>query len=360
MKLQAVDVSDPDNCNLPPQPARVVVGGLPTIPGSTMYKKRNYFMSNLDNLRKILIQEPRGYPCQNVNFIVPPTDEEAKFGYVIGEQACVYPLMSGHNTICVATVLLETGMVEMVEGKNDFKLEAPGGVVDITAFCEGGKAKSIKILNFASFVHFLDVDVDVPHLGRVVASVAYGGMHYAVVDVDNEVNKKTLGGLRIQPHNGRALCRYGEMIKVACREQYPVTHPTLDYPGCDILAFVSDHPTRADADGLNTVVMSNGALDWAKEETWTGMLDRSPCGSGTSAVMAVRHRRGLLKVGEGFVHEGIVGTIFKGVVEGEEDVGGVKGIRPSIEGRGWVTQICQVVLNPNDPFLEGYTVGDIW
>ena len=340
----------------------MVVGGLPTVPGQTMYEKRSYFMSNnkLDNLRKILIQEPRGYPCQNVNFIVPPTDKEAKFGYIIGEQARVYPLMSGHNTICVATVLLETGMVEMVEGLNEFKLEAQGGIVEITALCEGGKAKSIKILNFASFVHHLDVTVDVPSLGKIVASVAYGGMHYAVVDVDNEVNKATLGGLKIQPSGGRKLCRYGEMIKVACREQYPVSHPTLKYKGCDILAFVSDRPTRSDADGLNTVVMSNGVLDWAREETWTAMLDRSPCGSGTSAVMAVRHRRGLLKVGQAFVHEGIVGTVFKGVVEREEEVGGVMGIRPSIEGQGWVTQFCQVVLNPGDPFMEGYTVGDIW
>jgi len=248
----------------------------------------------------------------------------------------------------------------MTNGLNIFKLEAPGGLVTISAECSAGKALSIKILNYPSFVHHLDVPVEVPHLGPMVASVAYGGMHYAVVDVDDERNAEALGGVRIRREDGKRLCRMGEMIKVACREQYPVNHPTLDYPGCDILVFVSSNPTHSDAHGLNTVVMSNGDLDWENESTWTAMLDRSPCGSGTCAVMSVRHKRGLLGVGETFVHEGILGTTFEGKLEEEVEVAGIKGIRPSIMGKGWITQICQVVCDPTDPFSEGYQVGDIW
>jgi proline racemase len=342
------------------EPARIVVSGLPNIPGSTLYDKRAYMMDHLDHYRKMLIQEPRGYPCQNVDYILPACDPSAAFGFVVGEQAKVYPLMSGHNTICVATVLLETGMVPMVEPVSSFILEAPGGLVKIEAKCANGKALEIKLFNVPAFSHCTDITVkDVPELGDVACSVAYGGMHYCIVQA-------TSIGLSLTPENGKNIVKFGEMIKTACREQFPVNHPEFDYPGCDILVFRSNETTQPGAHGKNAVVMSNGELDWNKPETWTGMIDRSPCGSGTSAVMADMWAHGELKLNQTFVHESIVGSLFTGMlveeveIEGKDGAANIKCVKPTIAGRAWITQYCQVVVDPSDPFQEGFTVGDIW
>eukprot|EP00931_Biecheleriopsis_adriatica_P118745 TRINITY_DN94073_c0_g1_i1.p1 TRINITY_DN94073_c0_g1~~TRINITY_DN94073_c0_g1_i1.p1 ORF type:complete len:203 (+),score=29.56 TRINITY_DN94073_c0_g1_i1:661-1269(+) len=202
----------------------------------------------------------------------------------------------------------------------------------------------------------MDVEIDVPGgVGKVRLDIAYGGMHYALVDASQV-------GLELQPGNGREICRLGEMIKVACREQHPVNHPEFDYPGCDILVFTENQRREGNTVyGRNTAVMSNAKLDWERPETWTAMLDRSPCGTGTSAVMAQLHARGRLGLGEDFVHESIVGSRFIGRLEEETIVGGdVAAVVPTISGRAWITQYCEVVCDPTDPFPEGYTVGDIW
>ena len=185
-------------------------------------------------------------------------------------------------------------------------------------------------------------------------------MQYAVVDAARI-------GLTLEPRFGRELCRIGEMIKVAARQQHPVNHPEFDYPGPDILVFRGPGTRLPGGGGLrarNAVVMSNGELDWDRPETWTGMLDRSPCGTGTCAVMAVLHARGELAVGEVLVHESIIGSEFVGQLHAEVAVGegprAVRGVVPSVSGRAWVTQRATVVCDPSDPFPEGYTVGDIW
>ncbi|GMI25924.1 hypothetical protein TeGR_g14883 [Tetraparma gracilis] len=334
-------------------------------------------MTHLDHLRKLLITEPRGYPCQNVDFILPPTDPRAAFGFVIGEQAKVYPLMSGHNTICVATVLLESNLVPMQYPVTKFLLEAPGGLVEITAQCESEKATKIKILNVPAFVHALNLQVTgvpsagvgSPSLPPITVDLAYGGMHYCVVDAA----QPALGGLPLVPSNGKRICRLGEMIKTRCREQHPVNHPSPDlhYPGCDILVFRSENTTQPGASARNAVVMSNGGLDWENEGTWSAMLDRSPCGTGTCAVMAVLHAKQQLGLGEDFVHESIVGSLFTGRLLEEKVVwaggeGGsagdsrVVGVQPTVEGQAWITQHCKVVLHETDPFPAGFTVSDIW
>jgi len=203
--------------------------------------------------------------------------------------------------------------------------------------------------------------VDVPEFGKVTLDIAYGGMHYAIVDAASV-------GLIIDPARGKEICRLGEMIKVAAREQHPVFHPELDYPGCDILVFREPEQRR---DGRlyakNAVVMSNNELDWSRPETWTGMIDRSPCGTGTCAVMAAMHARGELALGEEFVHESILGSQFIGRLVEETYVGGghryaeeVPAVIPVVSGRAWITQYCQVVCDPSDPFPVGYRVGDIW
>jgi proline racemase len=155
------------------------------------------------------------------------------------------------------------------------------------------------------------------------------------------------------------------MIKVACREQFPVHHPdpTIDYPGVDILVFrekATRNEDNSTVHARNTVPMSNNVLDWDKPETWTSMLDRSPCGTGTCAVMAVMHAKGELKTGEAFIHESIVGSIFTGTIVEETTVCGRSAIVPQVEGSAWITQYSQVVVDSHDPFKEGYKVGDIW
>lgn len=262
----------------------------------------------------------------------------------------------------VATALLETGMVPIPALGDDgtavaeFTLEAPGGLIDIRARCRHGKAEMITLRNVPAFVppsHAGGVTVEVPDgVGPVRVDVAFGGMWYAVVEAADV-------GLTLDPARGKEIVRLGEMIKVATREQHPVNHPEFDYPGTDILVFRGP-PASPGAHAQNAVVMSNNELDWDRPETWTGMIDRSPCGTGTCAVMAVMHARGELGLGEDFVHESIVGTTFTGRLVAETTIDGMPAVVPEVSGQGWVTQHCTVVCDPSDPFPEGYTVGDIW
>ena len=191
-------------------------------------------------------------------------------------------------------------------------------------------------------------------------------MFYVIVDAASV-------GLRLEPAHGKQICRLGEMIKIATREQHPVNHPEFDYPGPDIIVFREPAERRPATAGKpaslrarNAVVMSNGTLDWDRQETWTGMLDRSPCGTGTCAVMAALHARGELRVGEDFVHESIIGTEFVGRLLEETTLrrrragGSTRAVVPTIAGRAWITQHATVICDPTDPFPEGYTVGDIW
>jgi proline racemase len=368
------------DCHAGGEPARVVLSGVPAFPkGSdttTALLKRSYMMEHLDHLRKILLLEPRGYPCQNANFVFDESSSSSSSSspsrplqYVIAEQNKIYPLMSGHNTICVATALLECGVIPQSsqEPTTKFTLEAPAGPIHITAKCQDGKAISIAFTNAPSFAERMNLVVEVPHgIGPVTVDIAYGGMWYAVVDLEQFQTSTTntnpvLQTLRLQDNMAAELCRVGEMIKVACREQFPVQHPTEDYPGVDILVFRGPATPGSGAHAKNAVVMSNNVLDWEKPETWTAMLDRSPCGTGTCAVMAVLHARGQLQVGEPFVHESIVGSKFTGTILQETTLqDGRSAIIPQIEGSAYIAQYSEVVVDPTDPFPEGYRVADIW
>lgn len=327
------------------------------VPGNTMFEKMQYFQENCDGIRKLLLREPRGYPAQNVDLILAPTQPEAAAGYIIMEHV-EYPPMSGHNTICTATVLLETGMVPMIEPVTHVTLEAPAGLIKIEAECSNGRVTGVTFENQPAFAVHLDVEIDVPEIGKVTVDVAYGGMWYVITDVERL-------GYRLVPEEGRKLARVGEMIKAAAREQLPVTHPlNPDISGISIIvlrgsASVSEDGTP-NASARNTVVVSTGTLDWEKPETWTGALDRSPCGSGTSATMAVLHAKGQLALNEDFVHESIIGTKFVGRLVAETQVGQYAAVVPTIKGRAWITAHTSIVLDPTDPFPEGFTVGDIW
>jgi len=331
----------------------VVIGGMPSIPGNTAFEKRTYIMENMDSIRKLLLLEPRGYPCQNANIIFPSNNPKAAFLVVIMEQNKIYPAMSGHNMICVATALLESGMLPMKEPITEFGLEAPSGLISIRAECHKGKVTRVYLKNAPSFVAHLDLEVTVPELGKVRVDVAFGGMWYAIVNAASV-------GLELIPKMGKQIVRLGEMIKVATREQYPVKHPLINYPGCDIMAFRGPPSKGSKAHFSNAVVMSNNDLDWNAPETWTGMIDRSPCGTGTCAIMATMYARGELKLNQEFIHDSIIGSTFVGKLLDTAQVGPYQGVVAEIAGQAWITQHCQVVVHPTDPFPDGYTVGDIW
>jgi proline racemase len=334
------------------EPGRVILGGVPDVPGRTMFEKMQYFERHLDGLRRRMLREPRGYPAANCNILLPPTDPAAVVGYIIMEQV-EYPPMSGTNTICVATALIEMGMVEVREPRTEFVLESPAGLVAISAEVEHGRAKRITFENVPSFVMALDVLVDVPHLGRVQVDLAWGGMIYVIADAVSL-------GLELTPDRAGELVKVGEMIKVATREQAPQVHPENEAVVGPTIALLSGPPSGPHADLRNTVVVSTGILDWTRPDSWTGALDRSPCGTGTCAKMATLHARGLLPLARDFRHEGVLGTVFTGRLISETTVGGRAAVVPTISGRAFVTGHARYVLDPDDPFPEGFTVGDIW
>lgn len=331
---------------------RVITGGVLHVPGSSMFEKKTYLEQHADSLRKWMLREPRGYPAANCNLLLPTTDARADAGFVIMEQV-EYPPMSGTNTICVATALIETGMVTALEPITRLVLETPAGLVEIRADVQNGKVKLVTFENVPSFATHLDAKIDVPHLGTVTVDVAYGGMFYVIADVEPL-------GMRLVPEEGREIARVGEMIKAAAREQLPVAHP--ENPGIQgvTIAELTGPALTPGAASRNAVVVSTGKLDWSRPATWTGALDRSPCGTGTCARMAVLHAKGKLRLNEPFHHEGILGTVFTGVLLRETQVGPYAAVVPALSGTAWITGFSHYVLDPEDPFPEGFTVGDIW
>src|SRR3984893_13027085 len=286
------------------EPGRVIVGGVLDVPGATMFEKRLYLEQHADHIRKRMLREPRGCPGLCVNLIHPPTRAEADAGFVIMEQTD-YPPMSGSNTICVATVLLETGMLPMVEPITEIVLEAPAGLIAVRAEVANGKVKSVTFRNVPAFAVHLDAPLEVPQLGTLTVDVAYGGMFYVIADAPSL-------GLRLTPDEGREIVRIGEMIKAAAREQIPVSHPENAAVNGFSVALLSGPAHGPDADLRNAVVISSGAVDWDRPDTWTGVLDRSACGTGTCARMATLWARGRLPLGKAFRHEGILGPTFVG------------------------------------------------
>ena len=331
---------------------RVITGGVADVPGATMFEKMRYIERHHDDLRKCMLREPRGFPAANCNLILPSTHPEADAGFIIMEQV-EYPPMSGTNTICVATALIEMGIVDHTEPVTTLKLESPAGLIEIEAEVSDGRVTSVTFLNVPAFAVHIDQVIDVPHLGKVTVDVAWGGMFYVIADAESL-------GLKLEPGQAGKIARVGEMIKAAAAEQLPCAHPEQpDVTGVTI-GVISGPPTHPNATQKNAAIVSTGTLDWSREETWTGALDRSPCGTGTSAKMATLYARGELGLNEDFHHEGILGTMFTGRLIDTCRVGEYDAVIPTITGQAWITAISQYVINPDDPFPEGFTVGDIW
>jgi len=348
--IQAVDL------HAAGEPGRVIVGGVLDVPGTTMFEKMTWLQTHGDDLRLRMLREPRGYPAANCNLILPTTHAEAQAGFVIMEQV-EYPGMSGTNTICVVTTLLETGMLPMTEPTTDVVLESPAGLIRVHAECRNGKVRGVTFTNVPAFATHLDRPIEVPQLGTVTVDVAYGGMFYVIADAAQF-------GFRLTPDEGRDITRTTEMIKAAAAEQLPVVHP--DQPGFAGITIgqLSGPPHDPANSCRNAVTVSTGILDWNKPSTWTGVIDRSPCGTGTSAKMAILHAKGQLGLHEDFRHEGILGTVFTGRLIATTTVGAGAQARtavvPTITGTAWITGFASYVVDPEDPFPNGYTVGDIW
>jgi len=334
------------------EPGRVITGGVLDVPGQTMFDKKCWIEQHADHIRLRMLREPRGYPAANCNLVLPSNHPEADAGYVIMEQV-EYPPMSGTNTICVVTVLIETGMVKAVEPVTHLKLETPAGLIGVEAEVRDGKVKRVTFRNVPAFAAYLDAPVEVRGLGTVKVDVAYGGMFYVIADAAPL-------GLALRPDEARDVVRVAEMIKAATQEQLPVVHPENPAISGVSIAQLSGPPMRPDAHRRNTVVVSTGKLDWERPSSWTGALDRSPCGTGTCAKMAALHAKGQLGLNEDFVHEGILGTIFTGRLVEEAQVGKYRAVVPTLSGQAWITGFAQYVVDPEDPFPNGFTVGDIW
>ncbi len=334
------------------EPGRVITGGVPHVPGATMFEKMQWLHRNYDWLRLLMLREPRGYPALCCNVILPPTHPDADAGFVIMEQT-EYPAMSGSNTICVTTVLLETGIIPMVEPVTELTLEAPAGLIRVRADCHKGKVTQVTFRNVPAYAAHLDAVIDVPQLGKVTVDVAWGGMYYAIADAAQF-------GVELTPENGAEVVRISAMIRQAATEQLPVVHPLNPDIRNVSISQLSAPPVNPKAHRRNAVTVASGLLDWSRPSTWTGVMDRSPCGTGTCAKMATLHARGLLGLNEDFVHESIIGTLFTGRLIEETRLGPHNAVIPTVGGQGWITGIAQYVLDPTDPFPEGFIVGDIW
>jgi len=326
-------------CHAGGKVGNVVVAGVDPPPGATVFAQMQALRAD-DSLRRFLLREPRGSVATHANLIVPSTRDDCAYGYVIMEPT-EYPPMSGSNTICVATVLLETGMVELREPETVLRLEAPGGVVDVRARCRGGRVESVELTNVPSFAAQLDAPLEVDGLGTLTVDVAFGGMWYAIADA------RALG-FSLEPHEARALCAAGEAIRAAAREQLPCVHPEQpEIAGVSIVQIAE--PWRGvGAVTRNAVVIA------------PGRLDRSATGTGLSARMAVLHARGAMRVGDSTSHASPIGSTFDGRIVAETAVGRVPAIVPAIRGSAFVTGTIEWFVDDADPFPEGYLLTDTW
>lgn len=324
------------------QHGRVVMGGVGVLnpPGATMFEKMKYFETRADWFRKWMLREPRGYPQSCVNVVLPPTLPEAHAGFVIMEQQQYYAVMSGTNTIIVATVLLETGMLPITGPVTELVLEAPAGPIPIRAHCEGGRVKLVEFRNVPSFVTRTDVPLEVPGYGRLVVDVAYGGMAKVVVDARQL-------GIAIAPERGFEMRAAAMAIAAAASEQIGFRHPLNDELNA-IESTVLYEPSR-DSGSIRQTSVNIGAT-----------MDRTPAGTGASATAAVLFEKGKVGVGDVFRIEGMFGNPFQVRIVEETTVGGRRAIVPEIGGRAWITAYSKYVLMEDDPFPEGYVVGDLW
>jgi proline racemase len=327
-------------CHAGGEIGNVVVGGVLPPRGDTVFEQMQTLRREGDGLRRLLLREPRGSVACHANLVVPATRDDCDAGFIIMEPT-EYPAMSGSNTICTTTVLLETGIVELREPETVVRLEAPGGVVEARASCSDGRCESVEFTNVPCFANELDASLEVDRLGTISVDVAYGGMWYAIADAHAL-------GFAIEPSEARELSLAGELIRDAAREQLTCVHPENDaIAGVSIVQLAE--PWRGVGEVTkNAVVVA------------PGRLDRSATGTGLSARMAVLHARGSMRVGESMTHASAIGSTFEGRIVSETRVADRPAIVPAIRGSAWITGVTQLYVDPDDPFPEGYLLSDTW
>jgi proline racemase len=317
-------------------PTRVITGGVGVIPGASMAQRRLYFLEHMDDIRTLLMNEPRGHAAMSGAILQPPTRPDADWGVLYIEVSGCLP-MCGHGTIGVATVLVETGMVAVTEPITEIRLDTPAGLVIAAVQVRDGHAESVTLHNVASFVTDLDATVQVPGLGSVEVDVAFGGNFYAIAQLEQ---------LRIPfaPNDAPGRQRMldaGLAIMDAVSEQLTPRHPEQpEIAGC--------HHVYLTAPG------SNAARSQHAMAIHPGWFDRSPCGTGTSARMAQLHARGELGLHTDFINESIIGSRFIGRLVGATTVAGLPAVLPTVTGRAWITGMAQYLLDPSDPYPAGF------
>jgi proline racemase len=330
--LQVVDV----HCE--GEVGRVATGGVPNIPGKTIAEQLHYINTVDDSIRRFCCLEPRSGPVGSVNLLVPPRREGADAGFII-LQADQAHAMSGSNSICVTTALLETGIVEMKEPETIVMLDTASGLVKATAACRDGRCESVTLTMPPSFVLELDLEVEIDGLGRIKVDICYGGIFYALVDAE-AINTP------ISKANARALVEAGMKIKAGLNKSLDIVHPEIpEISGISYVMFRGEEPDGA----VRTCTTM-----------WPGRVDRSPCGTGSSANLATLHARGRAKVGDVFTSRSTIGTEFKVGLSAVTAIAGRPAIIPTITGRAWTFGLTQLALDPFDPTAEGFAVTDVW
>jgi proline racemase len=343
-------------------PTRVVTGGVGVLPGATMFERMRYLVEKRDDLRTLLMYEPRGHAAMSGGILQPPTRPDADVGVVFIEVSGCLP-MCGHGTIGTATVLVETGMVEVVEPVTSVRIDTPAGLVVAEVEVDGGRARAVTIRNVPSYLHLRDAEVEVRGLGRVCLDVAWGGNFYAILDAASV-------GLDVRPERHDELVATGLRVMDAVNEQLTFSHP--ERPEVDDCRHVilAAPPSGGEAASVlftgelaaappaGAVTGGDGGLSSrAAVVIHPGWVDRSPCGTGTSARMAQLDARGLLRIGQPFTHASLIGTTFVGRLVERTMVGPFPAVVPTVRGRAWITGFAQYLLDPDDPFPAGFLVG---
>jgi proline racemase len=319
------------------EPARVVTGGVPEVPGDTMREKWAWAQEHLDDLRTMLMFEPRGHGGMSGSIITAPASPEADVGVVFIEVSGFLP-MCGHGTIATCTVLVETGIIPAEEPITEITLDTPAGLVEAQVSVRDGVAENVTIRNVPSFLYKSDVEVDVPDLGRVTLDIAWGGNFYAILPAESV-------GLEVKKDRARDVVEYGRKIREAVYEQVEVVHPENPAVNrCTHVRFL-DSPDHPEATVKNAVFYSAEGID------------RSPCGTGTSADMAMRYAKGELDLHEEFVSESIIGSLFYGELVEETQVGDYPAVVPTIRGSAYIMGLQKFVLDERDPWPHGFYLG---
>ena len=328
-------------CHAEGEVGDVIIGGVAPPPGATLWEQSR-FIAKDGTLRNFVLNEPRGGVFRHVNLLVPPKNPQAQMGFIIMEPEDTPP-MSGSNAICVATVLLDAGILAMSEPVTDLVLEAPAGLIRIRAECRNGKAERITLRNVPSFADRLEQKLEVPGIGTLTVDIAFGGDSFVMA------NAKDFG-FAMRPDEARDIAVMGRKLVAAANEQLGFKHPILT--GWDHISFCFM---------LGELERVDGALSSRNSCVINpGKLDRSPTGTGCSALMAVLHAKGLMKQGESFIGRSIIESRFHGRIEEETSLAGRQAIIPSISGRAWITGNTTLLLDPDDPWPAGYKIADTW